>query len=66
MNSNGDFRSPECLKLMDEVDIVVTNLPFSLFREYVKVLMEHKKRFIVIDSQNAITYKEIFPLLKKK
>lgn len=64
LNGNGDFRSPECLELMDEADIVVTNPPFSLFREYVKVLMQHKKKFIVIGSQNAITYKEIFPLLK--
>ena len=64
LDGNGDFRSPECLKLMDEADIVVTNPPFSLFREYVKVLMKHKKKFIVIGSQNAITYKEIFPLLK--
>lgn len=64
LEGNGDFRSEECLALLDEADIVVTNPPFSLFREYVSILMEHEKRFIVIGSQNAITYKEIFPLLK--
>lgn len=60
---DGDFRSPECLALLDESDIVVTNPPFSLFREYVAVLMEHKKDFIIIGNQNAITYKEFFPLI---
>lgn len=64
LEGNGDFRSEECLTLLDEADIVVTNPPFSLFRKYVAVLMEHEKKFIVIGSQNAITYKEIFPLLK--
>lgn len=64
LDGNGDFRSNECLKLMDEADIVVTNPPFSLFREYVKALMEHKKKFIIIGNKNAITYKNIFPLLK--
>lgn len=64
LEGNGDFRSEECLALLDEADIVVTNPPFSLFREYVATLMERKKKFIVIGSQNAITYKEIFPLLK--
>lgn len=64
LEGNGDFRSEECLALLDEADIVVTNPPFSLFREYVSILMEHKKKFIVIGSQNAITYKEFFPLLK--
>lgn len=64
LHGDGDFRSEECLKLLDEADIVVTNPPFSLFREYVATLMERKKKFIVIGSQNAITYKEIFPLLK--
>ncbi len=62
---DGDFRSPECLALLDEADIVVTNPPFSLFREYVTTLMEHDKKFIIIGNQNAITYKEIFPLLKE-
>lgn len=61
---DGDFRSPECLALLDEADIVVTNPPFSLFCEYVSVLMEHSKKFIIIGNVNAIAYKEIFPLLK--
>ena len=63
LQGNGDFRSPECLALMDEADIVVTNPPFSLFREYVAVLMEHEKKFVIIGPQNAIKYKEIFPLI---
>ena len=62
--SDGDFRSDECLALLDESDIVVTNPPFSLFREYIAILQEHRKSFIVIGNQNAITYKEIFPLLR--
>lgn len=61
---DGDFRSKECLELLDEADIVVTNPPFSLFRDYVATLMEHKKKFIIIGNVNAITYKEIFPLIK--
>ena len=64
LEGDGDFRSPECLALLDEADIVVTNPPFSLFREYVTVLMEHDKQFIIIGNVNAITYKEIFPLIK--
>lgn len=64
LEGNGDFRNQECLELLDEADIVVTNPPFSLFREYVAVLMEHGKKFIIIGSKNAITYKEFFPLLK--
>lgn len=64
LKGDGDFRSKECLDLMDESDIVVTNPPFSLFREYVATLIEHNKKFIIIGHQNAITYKEIFPLLK--
>ena len=65
LHGNGDFRSPECLALLDEADIVVTNPPFSLFREYVSLLVEREKKFIIIGNQNAITYKEIFPLLKE-
>ena len=61
---NGDFRSEECVKALQEADIVVTNPPFSLFREYIAQLLEYDKKFIIIGSQNAITYKEIFPLLK--
>lgn len=64
LEGNGDFRSEECLALLDEADIVVTNPPFSLFREYVAVLMEHQKNFVIVGNKNAITYKEIFPLLK--
>lgn len=64
LKGNGDFRSDECIELLKEADIVVTNPPFSLFREYVAQLMEYNKKFVIIGSQNAITYKEIFPLLK--
>ena len=64
LEGDGDFRSDECLALLDEADIVVTNPPFSLFREYVATLIEHKKKFIIIGNKNAITYKEFFPLLK--
>lgn len=60
----GDFRSRECLELLDEADVVVTNPPFSLFREYVATLVEHDKKFVIVGNQNAITYKEIFPLLR--
>ena len=62
--SNGDFRSDECVSLLNECDIVVTNPPFSLFREYVRLLMDHNKKFIVMGHKNAITYKEIFPYIK--
>lgn len=64
LEGNGDFRNQECLDLLDEADIIVTNPPFSLFREYVAVLMEHEKQFLIIGNKNAITYKEFFPLLK--
>ena len=64
LKGDGDFRSPECLALLDEADIVVTNPPFSLFRQYVAILIEHKKNFIIIGSLKAVTYKEFFPLLK--
>ncbi len=64
LNGDGDFRSDECIELLKEADIVVTNPPFSLFREYVAQLIEYDKKFIIIGNQNAITYKEIFPLLK--
>ena len=65
LEGNGDFRNKECLALLDECDIVVTNPPFSLFRTYVATLMEHNKKFIVWGNNNAITYKEFFPLLKE-
>jgi hypothetical protein len=64
LEGNGDFRNQECLDLLDEADIVVTNSPFSLFREYIAVLMEHNKSFIILGNQNAVTYKEVFPLIK--
>ena len=64
LEGNGDFRNQECLDLLDESNIIVTNPPFSLFREYIAVLMEHEKKFLVIGSKNAITYKNFFPLLK--
>ena len=60
---HGDFRSAECEELLKQADIVCTNPPFSLFREYVAQLMKHKKKFLIIGNQNNITYKEIFPLL---
>lgn len=65
LEGDGDFRSPECLALLDEADIVVTNPPFSLFREYVAVLMEHKKQFLIIGSQNAISMKDMFIYMKQ-
>lgn len=65
LEGNGDFRSRECLDLLDECDIVVTNPPFSLFREYVSTLIQHGKKFLIIGNKNAITYKEFFPLLKE-
>lgn len=61
---DGDFRSDECVDLLKKSDIVVTNPPFSLFREYVTQLIQYKKKFLIIGNQNAITYKEIFPLIK--
>ena len=64
LNGDGDFRSRECIELLKEADIVVTNPPFSLFREYVAQLVEYEKKFLIIGNQNAITYKEIFPLIK--
>ena len=65
LKGDGDFRSDECIELLKQADIVVTNPPFSLFREYVAQLMEYKKKFIIIGNQNAITYKEIFKLIKE-
>ncbi len=65
LKGNGDFRSKECIELLKQADIVVTNPPFSLFREYVAQLMEYSKKFLIIGNQNAITYKEIFPLIKE-
>ncbi|MCQ2127804.1 MAG: adenine-specific methyltransferase EcoRI family protein [Bacteroidaceae bacterium] len=64
LKENGDFRSNECVELLKEADIVVTNPPFSLFREYVAQLIKYDKKFIIVGPYNAITYKEIFPLIK--
>ena len=64
LNGDGDFRSEECIEYLKECDVVVTNPPFSLFRQYVKQLMDYGKKFIIIGNQNAITYKEIFPYIK--
>lgn len=64
LEGNGDFRSEECLALIDEADIVVTNPPFSLFREYVSLLVERGKKLLVLGDQNALTYKEIFTLIR--
>ena len=65
LEGDGDFRSAECIELLKQSDIVVTNPPFSLFRPYVKQLFDHKKKFIIIGNMNAITLKEIFPLIKE-
>lgn len=65
LEGEGDFRSDECVELLKQSDIVVTNPPFSLFREYVKQLVEYDKKFVIIGNMNAITYKEVFPLLKE-
>ena len=65
LEGNGDFRSAECIEILKQADIVVTNPPFSLFREYVAQLMEYGKQFLIIGNGNAVTYKEIFPLIKE-
>lgn len=64
LKENGDFRSKECIRLLQEADIVVTNPPFSLFREYVEQLMAYHKKFLIIGNQNALTYKDIFSYIK--
>lgn len=64
LEGNGDFRSEECVELLKQADIVVTNPPFSLFREYVAQLVEHGKKFLIIGSPSAVKYREIFPLIK--
>lgn len=64
LKQNGDFRSPECIELLKKADIVVTNPPFSLFREYVDQLIKYDKKFLIIGNQNAYTYKDIFKLIK--
>ena len=63
LKGDGDFRSDECIEILKSADIVVTNPPFSLFREYVAQLVKYKKKFLIIGNVNALTYKEIFPLV---
>lgn len=65
LKGDGDFRSKESISLLTQADIIVTNPPFSLFREYVAQLIEHDKKFVIVGHQNALTYKEIFPLIKE-
>ena len=65
LKGNGDFRSEECVELLKQADIVVTNPPFSLFREYLAQLVKYDKKFIILGNMNAITYKEVFPLIKE-
>ena len=65
LQSDGDFRNSECIALMRQADVVSTNPPFSLFREYVALLVEHKKNFLIIGNINAVSYKEIFQLIKE-
>ena len=64
LKGDGDFRSEECIELLKQADIVVTNPPFSLFREYVEQLVLYDKKFLIVGHQNAITYKQIFKLIK--
>lgn len=65
LRGDGDFRSPEVTALRDEADIIITNPPFSLFREFIAWIMEARKQFVIIGNMNAITYKEVFPLIKE-
>ena len=65
LKGDGDFRSPECVALLDKADVVVTNPPFSLFREYMALLMEYQKQFLIIGNMNAAIYSEVFPLIKE-
>lgn len=65
LNGDGDFRSDECIELLKDADIIVTNPPFSLFREYMAQLVKYEKHFLIIGNVNAVTYKEVFPLFKE-
>ena len=65
LNSNGSYSSDECIELLKECDVVVTNPPFSLFRDFVALLIQYNKKFLIIGNGNAVTYKEIFPLIKE-
>lgn len=64
LDGKGDFQSEECVEYLKQCDIVVTNPPFSLFKEFVALIMKYKKKFLIVGNQNALTYKEIFPLIK--
>ena len=64
LKGHGDFRGKECQGMLDEVDIVATNPPFSLFRDYIDILMQHNKKFLIVGHMNAIAYKDVFPLFK--
>lgn len=64
LKGDGDFRSQECIELLKQADIIVTNPPFSLFREYLAQLIEYDKKFLIIGNMNAVTYKEVFPLVQ--
>lgn len=64
LNGNGDYKSEECINILKIADVIVTNPPFSLFRPYIKLLMDYNKKFLIIGNSNAVTYKEIFPYIK--
>lgn len=64
LKGDGDFRSPECVNLLKQADIVVTNPPFSLFRQFIDLMIKYKKKFLIIGNHDAMSYKEVFPLLK--
>ncbi len=63
LQQNGDFRSPECIEILKESDIICTNPPFSLFREYIEILLTNKKDFLIVGNQNAVAYKDFFPYI---
>ena len=65
LEGDGDFRSPECVELLKQADVVCTNPPFSLFREYVDQLVRYEKQFLIVGNDNAITYKDVFKLIKE-
>ena len=64
LNQNGDFRSQECIQILKQADIIITNPPFSLFRDFIALMMQHNKQFLIIGNKNAVIYKNIFPLIK--
>lgn len=65
LDGDGDFRSPECVELLKQSDIVVTNPPFSLFREYIKQLFDHRKKFVILGNKGSVIYREVFPLFQE-